>query len=79
MKAPDDGDTFIFKQKMVEFTPEESEKILKDNIFEIKKKITPKRGRMVIFPTCYFHSSSWSNTTDRYIININLINQDLNQ
>lgn len=75
MKAPDDGDTFIFKQKMVEFTPEESEKILEDNFFEVKKKITPKRGRMVIFPTCYFHSSSWSNTVDRYVININLINE----
>lgn len=75
MKAPDDGDTFIFKQKMVEFTPEESEKILQDNFFEIKQKITPKRGRMVIFPTSYFHASSWSNTVDRYVINCNLINE----
>ena len=75
MGAPDDGDTFIFNEKMVDFTPEESEKILKDNYFTIKKKITPKRGRMVVFPTCYFHSSSWSNTVDRYVINVNLINE----
>ena len=73
--APDDGDTFIFDQKMEDFTPEESNKILKDNYFSIKKKITPKRGRMVVFPTCYFHASSWSNTTDRYVINCNLINE----
>jgi hypothetical protein len=73
--APDDGDTFIFDQKMEEFTPEESNKILKDNYFSIKRKITPKRGRMVVFPTCYFHASSYSNTTDRYVINCNLINE----
>ena len=75
MGAYDDGDTFIFDQKMENFTPEEANKILKDNYFTIKTKVTPKRGRMVVFPTCYFHASSWSNTTDRYVINSNLIDE----
>ena len=77
VKAPDDGDTFIFKQSLEKYTQEENEKIVNDNYFEIEQKITPKRGRMVIFSNRYYHASSWSNTADRYVVNINLITKEI--
>jgi hypothetical protein len=77
MRSPDDGDTFIFEQHLTEFTKEECNKIIGDNYFEIKEKITPKRGRLVLFPSKYFHAASFSNTVDRYVININLTYQEI--
>lgn len=72
MKRPDDGDTFIFEQSLEEFTQDEYSKIMEDNYFTIKQKITPKRGRLLLFKNKYFHAASFSKTVDRYVININL-------
>lgn len=76
--APDDGDTFIFNQKLEQFTVDESEKILKDNYFEIRNKVNPKKGRLIAFPSNYFHASSYASSADRYTVTINLVNEDLN-
>lgn len=76
--SPDDGDTFIFKQRLEEFTPEESEKILKDNYFEMKNKVNPRKGRLIAFPSYYFHASSYAYSADRYTVTINLVNEELN-
>ncbi len=44
-----DGDTYLFDQKFNEKVP---------NKLTIKKRITPKKGRMVIFDSNQFHASS---------------------
>lgn len=59
-----DGDTFIFNEKHG------------DNFdkFTIKERITPKRGRMVIFDGNHYHAGSTpTNETPRVVANINYI------
>lgn len=59
-----DGDTFIFNEKF------------KDTFdkFTIKHRVTPKRGRMVIFDGDHFHAGSTpTDETPRAVANINYI------
>lgn len=70
-----DGDTFIFNETS------ESHSSTKDAIkekistteFTVKKRVTPKRGKILLFPGKYYHSSSFAKRSKaRCLININL-------
>ena len=45
---------------------------LSKNIWNIKKRVTPKKGRAVAFKSDLFHSSSYSKDKSRFIVNINV-------
>ena len=67
-----DGDTIIYneKTKFDDCNP--------DNInFTIKKKVSPKKGRVVLFDGRHWHAAEQPNHNLRCIVNYNLI--DLNQ
>lgn len=60
-----DGDTILYKEKHPEFNPEHKN-------FTIKKRITPERGKLVIFDGKQYHSSSSPTKTERRVVmNIN--------
>lgn len=65
-----DGDTFIFNQTNKDFA-DPLEKCI-DNDFTIKHRCTPKKGKVVIFPGEYYHSSSFCRTNEyRIVLNMN--------
>jgi hypothetical protein len=46
---------------------------IKENKFTIAKRITPEKGKVVIFPGKYYHTSSFARKTKyRCVINMNL-------
>ena len=60
-----DGDTIIFNESYIDNKPESN--------FTIRKKITPKQGRIVIFPTSLYHSGSHCvDNNVRCVLNINI-------
>ena len=63
-----DGDTFIF-DKTLKDTP----KITSDTKYEIIKRVTPKKGRAILFDGNRYHSSSGPTKGVRCILNFNLI------
>lgn len=69
-----DGDTVIFNETNDNYSSGEDDIIrIKNGNFTIKERIEPKKGRVVIFPGKYYHSSSWArNSKFRCVININL-------
>ena len=68
-----DGDTLIYneKTKFAACYPDEEMK------FTLKKKVSPKQGRVVLFDGRHFHAAEQPNHNLRCIVNYNLI--DLNQ
>lgn len=63
-----DGDTLIFDQTMEEYKMENAWKFEK---FDIKKRISPKKGRVVIFDGKHYHASSHPSKNDiRCVINM---------
>lgn len=69
-----DGDTVIFNETNETYDRGDAdiEKIKSAN-FTIKKRITPKQGKILIFPGKYYHSSSFcKDNSYRCVININL-------
>ena len=67
-----DGDTFFFDQKLTEFTEEESYRITYENNWTIKKRVSPKKGRLVMFDGVRFHASSFTKTKPfRCVLNMN--------
>lgn len=69
-----DGDTFIFNEVNENYDPGlEDITRIKEGKFTVKKRITPKRGKIVIFPGKYYHTSSFcKNSPWRCVINMNL-------
>lgn len=68
-----DGDTVIFDQKLDRMTVEEDERIVSENMWTIKQRVSPKMGRMVIFDGRHYHASSYTKTKPfRSVINMNL-------
>jgi len=69
-----DGDTVIFNETNDNYSSGEDDIIrIKNGNFTVKQRIEPKKGRVVIFPGKYYHSSSWArNSKFRCVININL-------
>ena len=64
-----DGDTIIFNEKMVEGKVLSSNEV---NNLTIKKKISPKKGRILIFPSEFIHAGIHpQNSMMRAVINYN--------
>ncbi|BCU95878.1 MAG: hypothetical protein CM15mV10_2670 [uncultured marine virus] len=79
-----DGDTFFFDQKLTEFTEEESYRITNENKWTIKQRVSPKKGRLVMFDGVRFHASSFTTTnpfrcTQYEFLMINVVKQVINK
>jgi Putative 2OG-Fe(II) oxygenase len=69
-----DGDTVIFNETNDSFKAGDFVK-MKSKDFTVKKRITPEKGKMVIFPGQYYHaSSSARDSKTRIVLNMNLGN-----
>ncbi len=71
-----DGDTFIFNEVNENYDRGQADiqKIQNYN-FTVNRRITPKQGKILIFPGKYYHSSSFcKNNPYRCVININFDN-----
>lgn len=67
-----DGDTILFDRKTIN---DESEKDSDFWNIGIVKRITPKRGRLVVFDGTRLHAGNWPSTdTPRIVFNINMQN-----
>jgi hypothetical protein len=64
-----DGDTILYEQTSNDF----GEVDVKSKEFTVKKRVSPKRGRVLLFDGKYYHSSSSPTSNQRCIINFNLI------
>ena len=71
-----DGDTIIYDNQWKEGKTckniEETKKLL------IKKRVTPKQGRVVVFDGSYFHSSSQPKDNNRCVINTDITYEGIN-
>lgn len=68
-----DGDTFIFDQLNESRTHDEDEIIMAKNQWTVAKRVTPKKGRIVVFDGRHYHASSFAKTHPyRCVINMNL-------
>ena len=68
-----DGDTIIFNQMLEKPSYEADEMMLYRNEWTIKQRISPKKGRMLVFDGRYYHASSYTKTQPyRCVINMNL-------
>jgi hypothetical protein len=69
-----DGDTVIFNETNDTYDAGQDDVLrIKENKFTIKKRITPKKGKVLIFPGKYYHSSSFAQDSKfRCVINMNL-------
>ena len=65
-----DGDTVIYNERSNDLN--ESKSILTKDVWTVKDRITPKKGRIVAFKGDLFHSSSYSKDKSRFIVNINV-------
>ena len=66
-----DGDTVIFNETNEDYS--EDFEFMKSNTFTVKYRVTPKQGKVVIFPGHYYHASSFAKTSNyRCVLNINL-------
>lgn len=64
-----DGDTVVYEQ-----TSDKVDEInVKNTTFTEKQRVSPKKGRVLLFNGKYYHSSSSPAMTQRCIINFNLI------
>jgi hypothetical protein len=61
-----DGDTFLFNRT------KKDGPIPKDSELEILKRVSPKKGRVVLFDGSRYHSSSGPSKDVRCIINFNV-------
>lgn len=71
-----DGDTFIFNETNDNYDSGESDiKKIQQMNFTVNRRITPKKGKIVVFPGKYYHASSYArNSRYRCVINMNLEN-----
>jgi len=68
-----DGDTVIFDQFLDEQTNERDDQILEMNNWTVKKRVSPKMGRLLVFDGRQYHTSSYTKTQPyRCVINMNL-------
>jgi hypothetical protein len=68
-----DGDTVIFNEMLENPSYEKDEIMLQKNEWTIKQRVSPKKGRLLIFDGRYYHASSYTKTQPyRCVINMNL-------
>ena len=53
-----DGDTVIFNETNKDYS--EDFGVMKENKFTVKQRITPEKGKVVVFPGHYYHASSFA-------------------
>lgn len=70
-----DGDTMIYKDTEMENSTLTAKKIFENNFssFELQERISPKKGRVVVFDGKFPHCGLYPTSSDRYIINFNLV------
>jgi len=73
-----DGDTYLFDKTIKDMSPEEkvaeAAKGIKSRLeFNVVKKVSPKKGRMLIFDGDIYHCGSGPTKNNRCIINTNVI------
>lgn len=66
-----EGDTIVFDQYNKEWDPGHQKSL--NNNFTIQKRIKPKKGKVVIFPGYYYHTSTYPQNSHRAVININFV------
>lgn len=64
-----DGETIIYNQS----SDEVLEGNVKDTEFTVQKRISPKKGRVVLFDGKYYHSSSNPTVNRRCILNFDIV------
>jgi hypothetical protein len=71
-----DGDTIIFNETNDSYDSGDADiNKIKTGPFTIKRRVTPKKGKVLIFEGKYYHTSSWPIVNKcRSVININLEN-----
>lgn len=69
-----DGDTFIFNECNNNFTSGQQDiTTIKAGDFTVLKKVTPKKGKVLVFDGKHYHTSSWPRCNKyRSVINMNL-------
>lgn len=69
-----DGDTIIFNESNDDYDSGSKDiDYIKNGTFTIKKRITPKQGKLLLFPGKYYHTASFCKKSEyRCLININL-------
>ena len=68
-----DGDTIIYNEKcnnLDEF--DDNVNVVKEKIFSIQKKVTPKQGRVVLFNGKLYHTAEQPNHNIRCVVNYDL-------
>lgn len=76
-----DGDTIFLNNKKGNSAESHQNNLKSINIddFEIEKKISPKKGRAVIFNGNIYHYGEYPTITDRFIINFDLVGKSKNK
>lgn len=69
-----DGDTIIFNETNDDYDSGEKDiNKIKTGPFTINRRVTPKQGKILLFPGNHYHTASFCKDTDfRCLININL-------
>ena len=68
-----DGDTIIYNEKcnnLDEF--DDNVNVVKEKVFSIQKKVTPKQGRVVLFNGKLYHTAEQPNNNIRCVVNYDL-------
>ena len=65
-----DGDTVIYNERANSVDQERF--LLSKDVWTIKQRVSPKKGRAVAFKGDLFHSASYPKDKSRFILNINL-------
>lgn len=67
-----DGDTHIFEEKTSDFDHALDIETMLNMDFHVKQKVTPKKGRVLVFDGRYYHTSSFCKENPyRVVLNIN--------
>ena len=65
-----DGDTVIYNERAK--SEDQKNFLLSKDVWTIKQRVSPKKGRAVAFKGDLFHSASYPKDKSRFILNINL-------
>lgn len=70
-----DGDTMIYEDTEMTNSALISKKIEENNFstFKLQQRVSPKKGRLVVFDGKFPHYALYPTVADRYIINFNLV------
>ena len=68
-----DGDTVIFNETNDNFVQRDYKTMTDESHFTVKHRVTPVKGKLVIFPGQYYHASSFTQESKyRMVLNMNI-------